>query len=95
MKAIKDMTRDEQIKALRELQSALGWYPVFCLCVDDIKDCIIERNADVGPDEAWAMPDDEAVHEACQYVARKFDSDAYTYAIEWAVERSVEEGESK
>jgi hypothetical protein len=88
---IKDMTREEQIKAFNELQSALGWYPILSLCVEDIKEYILERNDNFGPDEAWPMPDDEAIHDACQYVARKFDTDAYSHAMEWAVERAINE----
>jgi len=81
----KNMTRDEKIQMLTALQKDLGWYPLMTMCVEDLKDRI--------EGDGLPMPPDDVLHQACAYVARKYEFDA-SYAFDWAVEYATE-GESK
>jgi hypothetical protein len=76
---IDNLTREEQIQLYLALEKKIGWYGIVILDVGDVKKHI--------EDCEMPMPSDEAIVEACEYVARKNDESAYPF-IEWAAERA-------
>lgn len=74
---INTLTREEQTALFFKLEKALGWYSVVTLCTEDVADLIRQSGKDV--------PDDDALHMACAYVARKADVDT-SYLYDWAIE---------
>lgn len=64
---IEKLNRDQKIDLLHELKNDLGWFDVATICIEDVKDYILATE--------MQMPDDDALMDACAYVARKTDFD--------------------
>lgn len=78
---VKTLDKSAQIRLLMELETALGWYPIVSLDVDDLRERFIDENA--------AVPSDDILHQACRYVSRKNNEDN-GHLYEWAQDIAFE-----
>ena len=76
---IDKLTQSEQFELLDKLNKSLGYYPILVLSIEDVRAHLL----DVTLDDV----SDDALHQACAYVACKYDTshDAIE-SIHWASE---------
>jgi hypothetical protein len=79
---IETLSRKEKIELLQALEESLNWHTVATLCMEDVKSYIEENEL--------TMPDDEALKNACSYVAGKAEID-HSHLWQWAYEVATED----
>jgi len=78
---VKGLSWLDKVELSKALESNLGEYVVGYITYDDVKDRLVE--------EGKTLPDDEAINNACHYVARKAGIDLEDL-IDWACEVALE-----
>lgn len=78
---IENLTREEKVNLIIQLEKSVGWFPVVTLDVEDLRERFTDQGEDVPPD--WVL------HRACEYVYRK-NCEESTHLIDWAQEIATE-----
>ena len=76
---------EDDLHALRvEMNERLGYYPIMTLATEDVLE---EARSQYGDEEANKLS--PYLDAACERVARKWESDAFGAAVDWALENAL------
>ena len=81
---IETLSNEDKLTLLTQLEQHFGWNPVAAVCVEDVKQALINLELEDGE-----MPTQANIAYACKYVARKADVDINDL-IDWAVDVAQE-----
>jgi hypothetical protein len=83
---IENMNHEQKMELLLKLNKSLGFYPILVISTDDVREHLKDSIEDDIPEEA--------LHNACAYVARKYETgNDFVDAIEWASELCLQHHE--
>ena len=82
-----NMSREELFKVNEEASKRLGYYEMVTISLHDVKERLEEMLEDGRID---AMPSEDQIKAACNYVWRHQDGQDWLVCVEWAAETASE-----